>query len=485
MPAKPTRNLWLATLIAGLGLTSLAFPVESPASGDLAAQVQALKAVQARHQEDLLDLPGVFGVGIGFGSKRQAALVVLVEKGMPLPALPATLEGYELVVKRAGPIRLQDGFPGCAIPCHANQQALPVQMGNSAYSTLRCSTCTLGFKACDVARGKIVYVTNAHCTRDQNKELAGIASATRHVARGDAPNCGFASIIGAVAGHADPCDPANGTVDASKIDSNFGLTSIAIRDVGFPSSTPVEPMMGMAVQKSGRTTGLTFGEITKVNLTLEVPGTEYACGELTLDEQFEIEPTAPSTVWSMNGDSGSVVLDMAGHPVGLLFAGADDGSVGWANEIDNVLAELGLSLNFLSCVEDCAFTRASSGLAHAVELLELGHRFRDEVLARTSRGLQYIRLYEQHSPELVRLMVADPDLLIQTGNLLELHRTTLGAMVRRAPAVVTSADLYELDRLLVEFATVASSGLQSALDGLRKDIRNSAVQKDFGVEVID
>ena len=52
---------------------------------------------------------------------------------------------------------------------------------------------------------------------------------------------------------------------------------------------------------------------------------------------------------SLAGDSGSAVLDLDNNIVGLLFAGDDDGTLGAAATIQNVLSELDISLNLLDC----------------------------------------------------------------------------------------------------------------------------------------
>ncbi|NJL28071.1 MAG: S1 family peptidase, partial [Thermoanaerobaculia bacterium] len=378
-------------------------------------------------------------------------------------------------------VRLQDGVPGCTPPCHADQLPLPVQMGNSAYSSLRCSACTLGFKACDATRGRFVYVTNAHCTRDAQLEQAWIGSLTRHVSRSDAPGCPLTPAVGQVAGHADPCDPTNDTVDASKIDSDFSLTSSPIRDIGFPYATPGVPMLGMVVQKSGRTTGLTYGVITGVGMTIDVPANEYVCGPVTLVDQILITPIAPSTQWSADGDSGSAVLDLNAYLVGLNFAST--GSVGVANTIQNVLSKLDLTLNLFGCADDCPYARTAEGAQGADDLLALGYRFRDQVLPRSERGKAYAELFERHASEVVSLMVLNPTLLLDTREALEHHRETLRSLAERGQARVSPGDLTAIKKLLAAFAARADGDLRATLQGLIRDVDDPAVQAAFGIQV--
>lgn len=92
--------------------------------------------------------------------------------------------------------------------------------------------------------------------------------------------------------------------------------------------------LGMAVTKSGRTTGLTTGEILQVDVTVDV---QYGAGRAA---RFTDQLMAGAM--SQGGDSGSAVLDAQRRLVGLLFAGSDTTTV--INRIEHVLAALGVAL---------------------------------------------------------------------------------------------------------------------------------------------
>lgn len=95
-----------------------------------------------------------------------------------------------------------------------------------------------------------------------------------------------------------------------------------------------EGILGMAIKKSGRTTGLTTGEIQQVDVTVNV---QYGEGQIA---QFTDQLMAGAM--SQGGDSGSTVLDESNHLVGLLFAGSDTTTI--MNRIQNVFSALGVSL---------------------------------------------------------------------------------------------------------------------------------------------
>ncbi|MDD1657621.1 MAG: S1 family peptidase [Methanomicrobiales archaeon] len=92
--------------------------------------------------------------------------------------------------------------------------------------------------------------------------------------------------------------------------------------------------LGTAVRKSGRTTGLTSGEILQVDVTADI---SYGAG---LTARFTDQIMAGAM--SSGGDSGSAVLDLENNLVGLLFAGSDTTTV--INPISHVVDALGIGL---------------------------------------------------------------------------------------------------------------------------------------------
>ena len=92
--------------------------------------------------------------------------------------------------------------------------------------------------------------------------------------------------------------------------------------------------LGAAIKKSGRTTGLTTGEILQVDVTVNV---QYGPGRLA---QFSDQLLAGAM--SQGGDSGSAVLDGGNRLIGLLFAGSENSTI--INRIEHVFSELGLTL---------------------------------------------------------------------------------------------------------------------------------------------
>ncbi len=124
------------------------------------------------------------------------------------------------------------------------------------------------------------------------------------------------------------------------------VSSGEILDVGTISNTPATATLGMAVQKSARTTGLTTGTVTAIDVSIFVafpprcrpgPGTAFAL----FTDQIRISPGT----FSAPGDSGSLVVeDKSPNPmaIGLVFAGSSTDT--FANPVQSVLDRFGVTL---------------------------------------------------------------------------------------------------------------------------------------------
>ena len=133
-------------------------------------------------------------------------------------------------------------------------------------------------------------------------------------------------------------------------------------DLAYPAGSlagVADAELGRQVEKAGRTTGPTRGEVTAIELDgLTV---RYPIGLVRFDDQIEVTGHGPGP-FSAGGDSGSVVYDGDMNAVGLLFAGSERGGpagqgLTYCNPIGVVLDELdvrfaGLDLDSLPGVED-------------------------------------------------------------------------------------------------------------------------------------
>ncbi len=106
-------------------------------------------------------------------------------------------------------------------------------------------------------------------------------------------------------------------------------------------------LAGDTVYKVGRTTGQTKGRLTAFDLDNVL--VQYDAGEFRFDGQIEIEGTG-SKAFCAGGDSGSLIVDANRHPIGLLFAGGDEGGsngkgLTFANPIGAVLDALEVDID--------------------------------------------------------------------------------------------------------------------------------------------
>jgi hypothetical protein len=149
--------------------------------------------------------------------------------------------------------------------------------------------------------------------------------------------------------------PIDGSIFAiNEIDAAIALTTtdrldnttpLSLGGYGIPNSETVsvdQLFINMPVQKFGRTTQLTKGQIDGINATVML---EYAPGWYVL---FYNQITVASTnAFILRGDSGSLLVtdDLSCNPVGLLFAGNEFGTWAIANPIDLVLSEFGVTID--------------------------------------------------------------------------------------------------------------------------------------------
>jgi len=189
----------------------------------------------------------------------------------------------------------------------------------------------------------------------------------------------FTQAVPLHAGGISVADAALAQVITNQVDTTgailgLGTVSCGLAQPAPPANTTGTPAVNMLIAKSGRTSGLTCGQISAVNLAVSV---EYdnACGSnstfiVDYDNQIDIL----STTFSAPGDSGSLIVNsQTAQPVGLLYAGSDSDTV--ANPIQDVLTALAdLQNNALPSfvgvaphpVEACAGTGASNAVAHGL-----------------------------------------------------------------------------------------------------------------------
>jgi hypothetical protein len=154
--------------------------------------------------------------------------------------------------------------------------------------------------------------------------------------------CRVATLVADFTGAA----PLGSNVDAAVAQLRSGTMDSTgfIEDIGVPSSSIVNPSVGLSVAKSGRTTGFTTGTIGSINTSVNVQYQRSCGGGKKFTVSYTNQVVINSSTFSAGGDSGSlIVTNNASHnPVALLYAGSSSTTIG--NPIGEVLTKLGAAL---------------------------------------------------------------------------------------------------------------------------------------------
>ncbi|MHB1651432.1 MAG: hypothetical protein ACYCVD_03010 [Desulfitobacteriaceae bacterium] len=304
-------------------------------------------------KKNLLSLPHAVGVGYGFkevgGIKtNQEAIVVLVSKKLP----PEQLADHELVPK------IVDGMFTDVIEI-GEFKALKVEMLEPLQSRTEkvrpappgvsighylITAGTFGAVVYENSTAKPMILSNNHVLANATNGNDQRASVNDRIYQ-PGPidfvhvDLGYADrqyIIACLKRWVNLADyPSINLVDCAigePLENSMIIPEIL--DIGLVQGVTT-PVLNMAVKKSGRTTGLTFGQITVLDAMVDV---QYGPGRI-----LRFNNQIITTNMSAPGDSGSLLLDDNNLAVGLLFAGSDTATV--HNPIQTVLELLGVNFS--------------------------------------------------------------------------------------------------------------------------------------------
>lgn len=264
---------------------------------------------------------GIIGTGVSADAAGKAVIVVYTEReGVRVPAQIDGIATRTLVT-------------GKVLPYARPGSGGSLQMGTSTGNDNECASGTLG--AVVVKGGVDYFLSNNHVFARENAASTGerIDAPGRYDGK---PKCAQTPQIGTLAAYQRINFGGSNTVDCAIAQPASGLSYSAVSAGGYtPSQTTVSPAVGLAVKKTGRTSGLTHDTIQAINVTITVG---YSAGNATFTGQIQ---TGGSFIRS--GDSGSLMVTETGNnPVGLCFAGSSQAS--FSNPIGPVLQALGVSM---------------------------------------------------------------------------------------------------------------------------------------------
>ncbi len=315
---------------------------------------------------DLFKRQNVVACGLGYKvsegqtTSELSLIVSVIEKVprellLPQDVIPKSLEGLLTDVVETGRIRAQ-------MPANPKGRFRPAQPGISiGHRDITAGT----FGLLVQRNGAPFILSNNHVLANSNAGRIGdpiyqpgpadggtasdrVAALAEFMALdfGDNPSqCRIAdsmatllNLVARVTGSSHRLQPVQQTSGVNTMDAALAqpdtpdLVIPAILDLGLPIGVNT-PALGMQVQKTGRTTGLTNGYITQVDVTVNV---DYGGRTASFTDQII------TNSMSSPGDSGSGILDMDRRAVGLLFAGSS--SVTIFTPIQRVLDHFGVEL---------------------------------------------------------------------------------------------------------------------------------------------
>jgi hypothetical protein len=256
----------------------------------------------------------------------------------------ALLEKIHKRAKNEVDVRFVGRIAKHAPPWHRTRKR-PLQPGSSV-GHFKITAGTIGAIAKERKTGHDVILSNNHVLANENSAKVRDAILQPGVADGGKlPKDLVAKLkkwVDLMPNRANLLDAAIATIVKS-----IDIDPLKYQGIGTLAGTRVAPLLpGMLVAKVGRTTGVTHGRITAIELDDVV--VEYDLGLLSFDDQIEIESTGTGA-FSAGGDSGSLILDAENRGCALLFAGGETGGANgrgltYANPIAIVLKKLAIEL---------------------------------------------------------------------------------------------------------------------------------------------
>ena len=335
------RTLLRSRVALGIALSASLVFVSGPANpwAYSASSLDAALSLQEMMTDDWLSMDGVVGTAIGLdGHGHHVVKVYLTQPG--IVTMPRMMQGVEIIPEVTGrftalPRDAESVDPTASFP-------RPVPIGVSGGHG-QVTAGTIGARVTDGTR--TFALSNNHVFAANNAGKTG-----DHLLQ-----------PGVVDGGRDPADRFGTLYDyepihfcramvcaPNRLDAAIALTTsdelgTATPDGGYgtPRTASQDATLGMKVQKYGRTTGHTHGQISGINATMDVA---YRDGTARFEGQIVVSGRG----FSAGGDSGSLIVSegllMADRrPVGLLFAGTQTTPL--ANPIDLVLDRFGIRID--------------------------------------------------------------------------------------------------------------------------------------------
>lgn len=309
--------------------------------------VPAKSLAEAREalQRELLPVPEVGFVGIAH-SEAEGEVVVFVADEQAGRQVPRSVAGYRVRVEVIGTIEALSAQVTEPVPSVSDQRkegVRPLAGGTSlsAYVTkgalIYSYAGTLGMVTYD---GRILSNAHVIAMHPQTQEYLGTGTAIIQPGSGDGGRLG--DRVGGLEAYI-PIDfgpDAQNYADAATSTIDTGVSASAGKQFAESGSYWIEGWTavskGDTVRKSGRTTGVTTGQVTHTNASVWV-----TYGDQTAFFADQIVVAQDDWSFAAQGDSGSAV-DKGGEFVGLVFGGSPTHAV--ICKAEHIIEALGIAV---------------------------------------------------------------------------------------------------------------------------------------------
>jgi hypothetical protein len=311
-------------------------PTDSgPAVGHLQTETDIASAlvVHKRHTPDLMKIEGVVGTGLGVDGEAPRIRVYTVHANVS--GIPDHVDN----------VPIERVVTGLIVAGDVNNPASRERPAPNGFSIGHPDITAGTLGAVVRGAGDVCYaLSNNHVLANSNDASIGDNALQPGPYDG---GTNPADAIGTLADFQPISFSSNNQMDAAiaELFDGAGVTgSTPSYAYGAPGTSPVNASVGMNVQKFGRTTRHTTGQVAETNVTVSVcyvPRGPFNCASAArFVGQFTITPGS----FSGGGDSGSLIVTNNGskNPVGLLFAGSNTRTI--ANPIGPVLSRFGVAI---------------------------------------------------------------------------------------------------------------------------------------------
>ena len=109
--------------------------------------------------------------------------------------------------------------------------------------------------------------------------------------------------------------------------------------------------------------------------------------------------------------------------------------------------------------------------------------FRDEILARHEKGIDYIKRYYLHSPEITLILLTNDDIRIRAHVLVTKIITVASALLKTGETQLSEKVLDDADKVLNEIAHKASPSLRETIKMVKSDIIKKGIFEELNIKI--